>query len=52
MFRKKTIKMECLDLEIQVVEGGTVPPTPQLACFVLYLKVINTLENSNTMCIF
>ena len=26
---------------------GTAPPTPKLACFVLYLKIINTFLKNN-----
>ena len=31
--------------------GGTAPPTPKIACFVLYLKIINIFLKNNT-CIY
>ena len=33
------------------IYGGTAPSTPKLACFVLYLKIINVFLKNNT-CIF
>ena len=32
---------------VGLVIGGTAPPTPKLACFVLYLKTINTFLKTN-----
>ena len=36
---KKSMRSKC--------KGGTAPPTPQLACFVLYVKIIKILKKTN-----
>ena len=35
-------------LQMLLFLRGTAPPTPKLACFVLYLKITNILLKNNT----